>query len=107
MSLSCIQDNYKAAQLHSIIYWCKRDYDAKWKELLEFDQLDVPLQSPLSDKAFNTAYSNNLRDPIKIPLNIWCRDVSKTHLERKDKPLRSVTMTAISNQHSLTSDLKY
>lgn len=94
MSLPCLEDYYKAAQLQYIVYWCKVGYDAKWKEL-EFDQLDIPLQSLLGDKAFKTIYSNNLCDVIKTPLNIWYKEVSKAHLEKKSWLLRWV-------EHDLT-----
>ncbi len=87
MSLPCLEDYYKAAQLQYIVYWCKEDYDAKWKEL-EFSQLDIPLQSLLGDKVLKTIYSKKLCDLTKTPLNIWFKEMSKAHLERKARLLR-------------------
>ena len=58
------------------VYWCKEDYDAKWKEL-ELKQLDIPLQSLLGDKTLKTIYSSKLSDLTKIPLNIWFKEVCR------------------------------
>ena len=52
MSLPCLENYYKAAQLQYLVCWCINDYEAKWKEL-EINQLDIPLQSLLGDTKSN------------------------------------------------------
>ena len=61
MSLPCLEDYYKAAQLRYLVCWCSQDYEAKWKEL-EFSQLDIPLQSILGDKNEHTLRETKLLD---------------------------------------------
>ena len=82
MSLPCLENYYRAAQLQYVVYWCKEDYDAKWKEL-ELNQLDIPLQPLLGDKTLKTIYSSKLSDLTKIPLNIWFKEICNSNLERK------------------------
>lgn len=89
MSLPCLEDYYKAAQLQYVVYWCREDCDTKWKEL-ELSQIDIPLQSLLGDKTLKTMYSNKLCNLTKTPLNIWFKEVSKSKLERKARLLRWV-----------------
>lgn len=44
MSLPCLEDYYKAAQLRYLVNWCNPHCMAKWKEL-DQSQLDIPLPS--------------------------------------------------------------
>ena len=89
MSLPCLEDYYKAAQLQYMVYWCMEDYGARWKEL-ELNQLDIPLQSLLGDKALKNTYWSTLNNPTKTSLNIWFKEVRNSKLERRARLLRWV-----------------
>lgn len=64
LSLPCLEDYYKAAQLKYLVCWCINEYYAKWKEF-EFHQLDILLPSILGDKNAKIMYSNKLSNWTK------------------------------------------
>ena len=89
MSLPCLEDYYKAAQLQYLVYWYINDYEAKWKEL-EINQLDIPLQSLLGNTKAKTIYLEKLSTFTMVPLKIWFKECKNLKLERKARMLRWV-----------------
>lgn len=89
LSLPCLEDYYKAAQLKYLVCWCNNEYEARWKEF-EFSQLDIPLPTLLGDKTTRVKYSNELSHWTMVPLNIWFKECKNFKLEKQARLLRWV-----------------
>lgn len=89
MSLPCLEDYYKAAQLRYLVCWCSCDYNAKWKDI-ELSQLDVPLQSVLGDTTSKIVQSDELSNWTRVALNIWFKECKNSKLGRDARLLRWV-----------------
>ena len=89
MSLPCLEDYYKAAQLRYLVCWCNLYYEAKWKDI-ELTQLDIPLQALLGDKTLMRMHLGKLSPWTKVPLNIWFAECKSQKIEREMRILRWV-----------------
>ena len=88
-ALPCLEDYYKAAQLHFVVCWCDPIYDAKWKDI-EQSQTNIPLQSILGEKSLQKKYLNKVTKWIVVPLNIWHKEFKELDFERNTQKLRWV-----------------
>ena len=87
MALPCLEDYYKAAQIRYLIYWCNPICNAKWKEI-EINQLNIPLQAILGDRALLKAHSGELSKWTKVPLKIWFKECKDQKIDKEIQRLR-------------------
>ncbi|XP_062909313.1 uncharacterized protein LOC134349231 [Mobula hypostoma] len=88
MVLPCLTNYFFASQITSLLYWCNREYKARWKEI-EFVLVDsFPLQASIADIGLMAQLEKFKNSWINLTLKVWQKVVNSCGINNMLKLFR-------------------
>ncbi len=89
-----LKNNFYAAQIHPIFYWCTASYIAKWKDI-ETNIQDLQVQSFIGESEIHGHSKDKLGPIVTFSLKIWHSIVKHFKSEKEIGILRSLVSNSI------------
>ncbi|XP_072114005.1 3-hydroxy-3-methylglutaryl-CoA reductase a isoform X1 [Mobula birostris] len=88
MVLPCLRNYFYASQITPLLYWCNREYKARWKEI-EFGLVhSFPLQSSIADEVLMAQVEKFKNSWINLTLKVWQKVVNSCGINNMLKLFR-------------------